>query len=133
MKTSVRAAVEVMFQRRRQCLTAGQVLINRDYAQNPSIVTWKLVSVSVDCCRERSPTAAPINPPLAAAASTCDVDSTFRGITAFRNRSCRLGSGLHWADDLSVADLPQNGSRNAAAFPLAGRHNTRPFRCLACT
>jgi hypothetical protein len=28
MKTSVRAAVEVMFQRRRQCLTAGQVLIN---------------------------------------------------------------------------------------------------------
>ena len=34
MKTSVRAAVEVMFQRRRQCLTAGQVLINRDFTQN---------------------------------------------------------------------------------------------------
>lgn len=31
MKTSVRAVVEAMFQRRRQCLTAGQVLINRAY------------------------------------------------------------------------------------------------------
>jgi len=31
----VRAAVEVMFQRMRQCLTAGQVLINPHYAQNP--------------------------------------------------------------------------------------------------
>jgi hypothetical protein len=29
MKTSARAAVEVIFQRKRQCLTAGQVLINR--------------------------------------------------------------------------------------------------------
>jgi len=31
MKTSVLAAVEVMFQRRRQCLTAGQVLINLSF------------------------------------------------------------------------------------------------------
>jgi hypothetical protein len=44
MKTSVRAAVEVMFQRRRQCLAAGQVLINRDGTHNPRrFATGRLV------------------------------------------------------------------------------------------
>jgi hypothetical protein len=39
MKTSVRAAVEVMFQRRRQCLIAGYVLINRGYTHRPGLTT----------------------------------------------------------------------------------------------